>query len=47
MGGEIKWGDLEHVAGLIGVEDFEALADGLLVVSAHVSEMRAKEQNRK
>ena len=47
MGGEFKWGELENVADIIGVEDIEALAAGLMVISAHVSELRAKEQNRK
>lgn len=47
MGGEVKWSELEHVAEIIGVDDVEMLAAGLVIIAAHVSELRAKEQNRK
>lgn len=47
MAGEAKWHELEHVAELLGVEDVEELAAGIIIIAAHVSELRAKEQNRK
>jgi len=47
MGGETKWNELEYVAEVIGVDDVEMLAAGLMIIAAHVSELRAKEQNRK
>lgn len=47
MDGTISWDALEHVAEFVGVDDLEELVEGLMVISAHVSEMRAKQQNRK